>query len=79
MAERVVIMGADEYDDFLRGLNELPFDVDRRKASNGKFIRTKITVSKKQLSDALKAREYTLVKPDDGSDINFKCVVEYED
>ena len=75
MADRVIIMSQDEYD----GLDGLPFDVNRQEASNGKFVRSVITVSKKQLEDALKAREFEQVKPQDGSDINFEAKVEWKD
>ena len=79
MADRVIIMSQDEYDDVLHGLDGLPFDVNRQEASNGKFVRSVITVSKKQLEDALKAREFEQVKPQDGSNINFGAKVEWKD
>lgn len=79
MADRVIIMSQDEYDDVLHGLDGLTFDVNRQEASNGKFVRSVITVSKKQLEDALKAREFEQVKPQDGSDINFEAKVEWKD
>lgn len=79
MADRVIIMSQDEYDDVLHGLDGLPFSIDRQEASNGKFVRSIITVSKKQLEDALKAREFEQMKPQDGSDINFGAKVEWED
>lgn len=79
MADRVIIMSQDEYDDVLHGLDGLPFDVNRQDASNGKFVRSVITVSKKQLEDALKAREFEQVKPQDGSNINFAAKVEWKD
>lgn len=79
MSERVVVMSEEEYDDALRGLDGLPFDVERSNASNGKFIRTVITVSKSKLEAALKARDFDDIKPDDGSEINYGATVVWDD
>lgn len=79
MSRRVVVMSEEEYDDAMSGLDNIPFDVERTNASNGKFIRTVITVSKSKLEAALKARDFDDVKPDDGSEINYGATVVWND
>ncbi|MCO6542116.1 MAG: hypothetical protein J6573_07435 [Lactobacillus sp.] len=79
MADRVIVMSEEEYDDVIHGLDGLPFDVKRTNASNGKFVRSVITVSKSELEAALKTREFEQVRPEDGSDFNFGAQVEWRE
>ncbi|KRK93618.1 hypothetical protein [Companilactobacillus futsaii] len=77
--KKVIVMSEDEYDQAMQGLDGIPFKTDRTEASNGKFIRSTITIHKSDLEAALKAREYELVKPDDGSDINWSASIVWKD
>lgn len=77
--KKVIVMSEDEYDTAMQGLDGIPFKTDRAEASNGKFIRSTITVSKSALEDALKAREFALVKPEDGSKINWDAAIVWTD
>lgn len=72
-------MSQDEYDEAMQGLDGIPFTTDRTEASNGKFIRSTITISKSSLESALKAREFELVKPEDGSKINWDATIVWTD
>jgi hypothetical protein len=72
-------MSQDEYDEAMQGLDGIPFTTDRTEASNGKFIRSTITISKSALESALKAREFELVKPEDGSKINWDAAIVWTD
>lgn len=72
-------MSQDEYDEAMQGLDGIPFTTDRTEASNGKFIRSTITISKSSLESALKAREFELVKPEDGSKINWDAAIVWTD
>lgn len=77
--KKVIIMSQDEYDEAMQGLDGIPFTTDRTEASNGKFIRSTITISKSALEGALKAREFELVKPEDGSKINWDAAIVWTD
>ncbi|WP_125711758.1 hypothetical protein [Companilactobacillus kedongensis] len=79
MADRVVIMSEDEYDMAMQGLDGIPFTTDRDEASDGKFIRSTITVSKSALENALRVREYKHVSPADGSRINWDANIVWTD
>lgn len=72
-------MSQDEYDEAMQGLDGIPFTTNRTEASNGKFIRSTITISKSSLESALKAREFELVKPEDGSKINWDAAIVWTD
>ncbi|WP_334351642.1 hypothetical protein [Companilactobacillus sp. HBUAS56257] len=77
--KKVILMSQDEYDQAMQGLDGIPFKTDRTEASNGKFIRSTITISKSSLESALKAREFKLVKPEDGSKINWDAAIVWTD
>lgn len=77
--KKVIVMSEDEYDQVMQGLDGIPFKTDRTEASNGKFIRSTITISKSSLESALKAREFELVKPEDGSKINWDAAIVWTD
>lgn len=77
--KKVILMSQDEYDEAMQGLDGIPFTTDRTEASNGKFIRSTITISKSALESALKAREFELVKPEDGSKINWDAAIVWTD
>lgn len=77
--KKVILMSQDEYDEAMQGLDGIPFTTDRTEASNGKFIRSTITISKSSLESALKAREFELVKPEDGSKINWDAAIVWTD
>lgn len=77
--KKVIVMSEDEYDQAMQGLDGIPFTTDRTEASNGKFIRSTITISKTALEEALRAREYELVKPEDGSKINWDTAIVWTD
>ena len=77
--KKVILMSQDEYDEAMQGLDGIPFTTDRTEASNGKFIRSTITISKSSLESALKAREFELVNPEDGSKINWDAAIVWTD
>lgn len=77
--KKVIVMSEDEYDQAMQGLDGIPFTTDRTEASNGKFIRSTITISKSSLEEALRAREYELIKPEDGSKINWDAAIVWTD
>lgn len=79
MADRVVMMSQDEYDEIINGVSGLPFEVNRTVGSNGQFVRTVIEVSKSKMEQALQASDYTEVAPTDGSPINYACNVKWID
>lgn len=77
--KKVILMSEDEYDQTMQGLDGIPFTTDRAEASNGKFIRSTINISKSALEEALRTREYELVKPEDGSKINWDANIVWTD
>ena len=76
MAERVVLMREEEFDEILQGLDALPFDVRHTIASNGKFISSVITVSKSKVEASLKAMDYNQLKD---KDVTYRAYVNWVD
>lgn len=76
MAERVVLMREDEFDEILQGLDALPFDVTHTSASNGKFISSVITISKSKVEASLKAMDYNQLKD---KDVTYRAYVNWVD
>ena len=46
LAQRVVLMDEREFDEVMKGLDALPFEVSHTTASNGKYVSSLITISK---------------------------------
>lgn len=76
MAERVVLMREEEFDEILQGLDALPFDVNHTIASNGKFISSVITISKSKVEASLKAMDYNQLKD---KDVTYRAYVNWVD
>ena len=49
MAQRVVLMDEREFDEVMKGLDALPFEVSHTTASNGKYVSSLITISKSKV------------------------------
>lgn len=76
LAQRVVLMDEREFDEVMKGLDALPFEVDHATASNGKYVNALITVSKSKVEESLKAMDYNQLK---GKDINYHATVKWLD
>lgn len=76
MAQRVVLMREEEFDEILQGLDALPFEVAHTTASNGKYVNSLITISKSKVEESLKAMDYSQLK---GKDINYHARVKWVD
>lgn len=76
MAQRVVLMDEREFDEVMKGLDALPFEVDHTTASNGKYVNSLITISKSKVEESLKAMDYSQLK---GQDINYHARVKWVD
>lgn len=76
MAERVVLMREEEFDEILQGLDALPFDIKHTTASNGKFVSSVITVSKSKVEASLKAMDYNQLKD---KDVTYRACVNWVD
>ena len=70
-------MDEREFDEVMKGLDALPFEVDHMTASNGKYVNALITVSKSKVEESLKAMDYNQLK--DGNDINYHARVKWVD
>lgn len=66
-----------EFDEVMKGLDALPFEVEHTTASNGKYVNALITVSKSKVEESLKAMDYNQLK--DGKDINYHARVKWVD
>ena len=76
MAERVVLMREEEFDEILQGLDALPFEVQHTTASNGKFVSSVITISKSKVEASLKAMDYNQLKD---KDVTYRACVNWVD
>ena len=76
MAQRVVLMDEKEFDEVMKGLDALPFEVSHTTASNGKYVNSLITISKSKVEESLKAMDYSQLK---GKDINYNARVKWVD
>ncbi|RGM22770.1 hypothetical protein DXC22_09085 [Ligilactobacillus salivarius] len=76
MAQRVVLMDEREFDEVMKGLDALPFEVAHTTASNGKYVNSLITISKSKVEESLKAMDYSQLK---GKDINYHARVKWVD
>lgn len=76
MAQRVVLMDEKEFDEVMKGLDALPFEVSHTTASNGKYVNSLITISKSKVEESLKAMDYSQLK---GKDINYHARVKWVD
>lgn len=70
-------MDEREFDEVMKGLDALPFEVEHTTASNGKYVNALITVSKSKVEESLKAMDYNQLK--DGKDINYHARVKWVD
>lgn len=70
-------MDEREFDEVMKGLDALPFEVEHTTASNGKYVNALITVSKSKVEESLKAMDYNQLK--DGKDINYHARVKWID
>ena len=76
MAQRVVLMDEKAFDEVMKGLDTLPFEVSHTTASNGKYVNALIAVSKSKVEESLKAMDYNKLK---GKDINYHATVKWVD
>lgn len=76
LAQRVVLMDEKEFDEVMKGLDALPFEVDHATASNGKYVSALITISKSKVEESLKAMDYSQLKD---KDINYHATVKWVD
>ena len=76
MAQRVVLMDEREFDEVMKGLDALPFEVDHATASNGKYVNALITVSKSKVEESLRAMDYSQLGD---KDINYHATVKWVD
>ena len=67
MAQRVVLMNEREFDEVMKGLDALPFEVNHTTASNGKYVNALITVSKSKVEESLKAMDYNQLRVEEGN------------
>ena len=75
-------MDEREFDEVMKGLDALPFEVAHTTASNGKYVtgdityNALITISKSKVEESLKAMDYSQLKD---KDINYHATVKWVD